>query len=801
MAKQNLLLVDADQRSLRVLEVSLRKSGYGVVTANSAQDALEMMEFCSPDLVLCDTRLPNMDGFAFIEELRRRTGVGLDLPMIVLSSDTTVESKVRGLELGVDDYLTKPIYVKEVLARVSVVLQRKRREGMELRGQGKQRFTGSLSDIGVVDLLQTIDNSKKSGVLYLSNPEQQGGAIYFSGGNPVDAELGKLRGARAIYRALIWTEGNFEIDFRDLRREDLIQTRTQGLLMEGMRRLDEWGRLLEQLPPLDCVLAVREEQLYERLGEIPDSLNSVLRQIDGKRSLMQVVDACTEDDLEALTAVARLYFEDVVFNTGRRGPNERDRNDANDEQRGDTALPLPSYAPGVVPTPSFAPGVELLTDVVLPKAVSPLPAAPGAGVQPSGRSGALRNSLAHTDSATKVRGAEAQRSVPQLAPPARMTRVRKPHKRRKRLSLTTSPGLLSTASAKTLLYESRQERDVSDEQAQFTSSAPPAPLLLAESGAWLDTLQYKTDSRGLNPGAPARTVSSRVPPPLRRASVAPTPVLSARPANETSSRPVLVPSVRVITSQTRTATPPAPAISDRPHSVPPPSEPDTATAHESLLAKAADDARLGWATKTTAPPALKRKGLALYIAGGAVALIAVLWLWFGARGQEAGSHAAPAPQTNTVVAPPLAVQPPAAVVAAPAPPEIEPEPTPAVVAAAAATPTASTEETLAKAEQLKQQGKEKQAMALYEHAVAQTPNDSVLLSRLAFMHLNRGHNTEAVTFAARATQADPSNSEGWIVLGAARDALGDRKAAKEAYRSCADQGRGSYVTECKRMLR
>ncbi|MBC7172109.1 MAG: response regulator, partial [Polyangiaceae bacterium] len=63
MAKQNLLLVDADQRSLRVLEVSLRKAGYSVATCSDASTAMEMVELSKPDLILSDTRLPGFDGF------------------------------------------------------------------------------------------------------------------------------------------------------------------------------------------------------------------------------------------------------------------------------------------------------------------------------------------------------------------------------------------------------------------------------------------------------------------------------------------------------------------------------------------------------------------------------------------------------------------------------------------------------------------------------------------------------------------------------------------------------------------
>ena len=108
-----------------------------------------------PDLILSDTRLPGMDGFALVEELRKNPEWA-DIPFIFLSSDVSVESKVQGLERGVEDYLTKPIYIKEIIARVNLVLQRKQRAGLEERSApAARRFTGSLADMGLVDLLQT----------------------------------------------------------------------------------------------------------------------------------------------------------------------------------------------------------------------------------------------------------------------------------------------------------------------------------------------------------------------------------------------------------------------------------------------------------------------------------------------------------------------------------------------------------------------------------------------------------------------------------------------------------------------
>jgi len=111
------------------------------------------------------------------------------------------------------------------------------------------------------------------------------------------------------------------------------------------------------------------------------------------------------------------------------------------------------------------------------------------------------------------------------------------------------------------------------------------------------------------------------------------------------------------------------------------------------------------------------------------------------------------------------------------------------------------ERLIAEGRELEQSGKRTQAMALYDRALAITPNDPELLSRMAFNHLNRGDNKSAEDFAARAAAVDPTSSEAWIVLGAARDGQGNRTGARDAYKRCVELGRGDYVEECRRMLR
>jgi CheY-like chemotaxis protein len=310
VAKQQLLLVDGDPRSVRVLEVSLKNAGFNVTTAVDGADALAKLEYAVPDLVLTDTRLPGIDGYEMVRKLKARPEHA-SIPIVFLTSQKSIEDKIRGLELGVEDYLTKPIFVRELITRVHMLLARRTQERIATGPASRTRFAGSLEDMSVVDLLQTIEVSRKSGIARITNGKREG-IVYFRDGKLVDAELGKLRGEEAVYRALLWTGGHFEVEFKAVDNPDVIPTSTQGLLMEGMRRVDEWGRLSEQLPSLDIVFDVDHETLVERLTEIPDELNAILRLLDGRRALMEIIDESPFDDLSTLSVISKLYFEGLL---------------------------------------------------------------------------------------------------------------------------------------------------------------------------------------------------------------------------------------------------------------------------------------------------------------------------------------------------------------------------------------------------------------------------------------------------------------------------------------------------------
>ena len=314
MFKQSVLLVDGDPRGVTVLEVSLRKAGFSVATAVNSTAALRSLAQSLPDIIISEVLLDDVDGFEFCKRVKANAAWS-QIPFVFLTRETAIEQKIRGLQLGVDEYLTKPIYIKEIVARLQIALQKRQRIRIEEPHDARARFIGQLADMAVVDLIQTIEVSGKSGVIQFTQDGGHRAAIYFRDGNVIDAEAGRLQGEDAVFRLLTWSDGAFEVVFRTVRRRPVISASSQGLLMEGMRRLDEWTRLVDQLPPLVTRLEVDVDQLLARLSELPDELDRLFKLADGRRSIEQLVNASDIGDLETLQTIAQLFFDGLLIET------------------------------------------------------------------------------------------------------------------------------------------------------------------------------------------------------------------------------------------------------------------------------------------------------------------------------------------------------------------------------------------------------------------------------------------------------------------------------------------------------
>ncbi len=137
-----ILVVDDERPIAEILQYNLEKEGYEVILAYDGEEALERLEQDHPDLVLLDIMLPKKDGFTVCREIRAQQK---RIPIIMLTARETEIDKVLGLELGADDYVTKPFSARELLARVKAILRRIQPSDADLN---KQLCCGDL----IVDL-------------------------------------------------------------------------------------------------------------------------------------------------------------------------------------------------------------------------------------------------------------------------------------------------------------------------------------------------------------------------------------------------------------------------------------------------------------------------------------------------------------------------------------------------------------------------------------------------------------------------------------------------------------------------
>ncbi|MFC1988776.1 response regulator [Chloroflexota bacterium] len=128
MAEGKILVVDDERKILSLVRAYLEKEGYRVTGATDGLQAIETFQHDAPDLILLDVMLPGMDGLEVCREIRRTS----EVPIIMLTARDEDTDKLIGLELGADDYVTKPFSPRELVARVRAVLRRTRSAGAQI---------------------------------------------------------------------------------------------------------------------------------------------------------------------------------------------------------------------------------------------------------------------------------------------------------------------------------------------------------------------------------------------------------------------------------------------------------------------------------------------------------------------------------------------------------------------------------------------------------------------------------------------------------------------------------------------
>ena len=233
-----ILVVDDNPTILQLICQSLEKCGE-IITATDGADALMKTIEIKPDLIISDYTMPVMDGRALFDKLRARKETQ-NIPFVFLASQKEIDERLRMVLEGVEDYFVKPFFTRDLLQQARRITARLLQQRMEKQGGGAG-IKGKLSEISLIDWMQTLEQGRKTCALMLRSGGEEC-TLYFSDGQVNHAVCGDLKGDPAVFKVLAWMDGDWEVDFQKNSPERTTTMSTQGLMMEGLRMMDEANR-------------------------------------------------------------------------------------------------------------------------------------------------------------------------------------------------------------------------------------------------------------------------------------------------------------------------------------------------------------------------------------------------------------------------------------------------------------------------------------------------------------------------------------------------------------------------------
>ncbi len=208
-----------------------------VIPVNDGADALLRVIDSPPDLIISDYKIPGMDGRQLFEKLRSRETTR-NIPFIFVAARADIEEKLKPLGSGVEDFIQKPFFIEEFVQKAKKVVDRLHLEKLSKRASRPGVIQGRIEEMSIIDLLQSLEMAQKSCRLTLRRDAKEV-QLFFTSGACKHATFGKTQGDEAVYEVVKWNDGEFEIDFNTTSDKITTTRSTQGLLMEGLRLIDE----------------------------------------------------------------------------------------------------------------------------------------------------------------------------------------------------------------------------------------------------------------------------------------------------------------------------------------------------------------------------------------------------------------------------------------------------------------------------------------------------------------------------------------------------------------------------------
>ena len=303
---RRLLICDSDPKNIRILDNYFSGQQDVVESAASDQEAIEKLRKSSYDLVLSELAAPGIDGYHILEAIQRNPLIS-HTPVIFLTPRGDLWNRVKSLKLGAKDIIVKPMHVKEIVARVNLVLDRlERRRRDEVLSP--QKFNGRLEDYCLTDMIEAFGAEHNNGALTLYNENGLTGVIHFRKGMVINANTGSLVAEDAIYKMMSWQRGRFSMLYCDVDVPDRMSLSNLGILLQGVRRMEQRDELMKQLPSFDAIVVTASNfrKILEQ-KDLTQELRDFLNLFDGERTLGRVVAESREDEMVTLKRMVKLY--------------------------------------------------------------------------------------------------------------------------------------------------------------------------------------------------------------------------------------------------------------------------------------------------------------------------------------------------------------------------------------------------------------------------------------------------------------------------------------------------------------
>jgi len=274
VTEYSILIADDDPSTLQLLTDLLKNNGFQVTATSSGTEALRIYEQETPDIVLADLAMPEMNGMQLLGELKKYDPL---VKVVIITAYSDKDTVAQAFRLGALEFLEKPLDPQLLVSKL-----------LDLLAREDRALEGDLQTMSLASIIQINCEERNQAQLTL-NYRGKVGDIYFNEGEVIHAEAGDFSGDEAIYSLLSWEDGSFRLKMGAEPENRTIHKGWSSLLLEGMRRIDEstagwspeWDEDEDEGQQAEEVGNQIQERIVKALSGIRDVQSALICSLDG----------------------------------------------------------------------------------------------------------------------------------------------------------------------------------------------------------------------------------------------------------------------------------------------------------------------------------------------------------------------------------------------------------------------------------------------------------------------------------------------------------------------------------------